>query len=647
MSSLYQVRSRLDLQTALTGAGGVFLVLALLGLHPALPYLSIAAGSLFAIKTAWASIRERSLDVNLLMVLAAIGAVAVGRATDAAVLLFLFSLSSTLESLAMARTKSAIEGLIKLRPLEATVVRDAEDLRVPVESVALGERVRIRPFEAVPLDGVVLEGSTSVNEATLTGESVPVAKGPGDKVLSGTTNVEGLILVEVTGVVGDSTLDRIVELVAEAQENKASGERVSQWFGQRYTFFVVFASLASLLARAAMGFPWPEAFYQALTLLVALSPCALVISSPASTLSALAWAARNGILVRGGAYIEAAGTIDTVALDKTGTLTSGQPELVEICVCHRTNASEHERCEASAGCWTGSGPLSQEAAALLRLASGAEQYSDHPIADAIVRAARAQGIEVPEATATEVMPGLGVAATINGLRVEIGQARYFDMEALPRAFRDDVAALQAKGMTVALMRAGDRLAGFGLADTVRPEAKQALKALRAAGVKHVVMLTGDNQNTAHAVAAQLGIEDYRAAMLPEDKAHAIQELIAQGKRVMMVGDGINDAPVLKRAHLGVAMGGLGSDVALEAADVVLMRDRLTALAEVVRLGRRARAVITFNLAFAGGVIAVLTLASLVGKLPLPVAVIGHEGSTVIVILNGLRLLAGPGRPATS
>lgn len=639
------MRARIDLQTALTGAGGVFLALALFGLHPVLPYLSITAGSLFAVKTAWASIRERSLDVNLLMVLAAIGAIAVDRATDAAVLLFLFSLSSTLESLAMARTKSAIEGLIQLRPLEATVVRDGEDVRVPVESVALGERVRVRPFEAVPLDGVVLEGSTSVNEATLTGESVPVAKGLGDRVLSGTTNVEGLILVEVTGVVGDSTLDRIVQLVAEAQENKASGERVSQWFGQRYTFFVVFASVASLLVRAAIGSPWPEAFYQALTLLVALSPCALVISSPASTLSALAWAARNGILVRGGAYIEAAGTVNAVAMDKTGTLTTGRPELVEICVCHRATSPEDRTCDASAGCWTGSGPLSTESAALLRLASGAEQYSDHPIADAIVRAAEAQGIPVPEATATEVTPGLGVSATIDGLRVEIGQARYFDMDTLPQAFRDDVATLQAKGMTVALMRAGDRLAGFGLADTVRPEAKQALEALRATGVKHVVMLTGDNKNTAHAVATQLGIEDYRAAMLPEDKAHAIQELIAQGKRVMMVGDGVNDAPVLKRAHLGVAMGGLGSDVALQAADVVLMRDRLTALAEVVRLGRRARAVIAFNLAFAGGVIAVLTLASLLGKLPLPIAVIGHEGSTVIVILNGLRLLAGPGRPA--
>lgn len=641
------VRSRIDLQTALTGAGGVFLVLAFFGLHPVVPYLSIAAGSLFAVKTAWASIRERSLDVNLLMVLAAIGAVAVGQPTDAAVLLFLFSLSSTLESLAMARTKSAIEGLVKLRPLEATVVRNGQDVRVPVESVALGERVRVKPFEAIPLDGVVIEGSTSVNEATLTGESVPVAKGTGDKVLSGTTNVEGLVLMEVTGVVGDSTLDRIVELVAEAQENKASGERVSQWFGQRYTFFVVFASVASLLLRGAIGFPWPDAFYQALTLLVALSPCALVISSPASTLSALAWAARNGILVRGGAYIEAAGTINTVAMDKTGTLTSGRPELVEICVCHSVTAPADQRCDASAGCWTGSGALSAEAAELLRLASGAEQYSDHPIADAIVRAAGSLGVEVPEATATEVTPGLGVAATIGDVRVQIGQSRYFDWESLPQPFREDVAELQAKGMTVALMKAGDRFAGFGLADTVRPEAKEALAALRATGVEHVVMLTGDNKNTAQAVAGQLGIADYRAAMLPEDKAHAIRELIAQGKRVMMVGDGVNDAPVLKGAHLGVAMGGLGSDVALQAADVVLMRDRLTALSELVRLGRRARAVITFNLAFAGGVIAVLTLASVLGKLPLPIAVIGHEGSTVVVILNGLRLLSGPGRPAAN
>jgi Cd2+/Zn2+-exporting ATPase len=638
------------IQIGLTVASGATLIASFFGLHPAVPYVSIAAGSVIALRSAWRSIASREIDVNVLMVLAALGSVLLGLPVEAAVLLFLFALSGTLEEFAMARTKSAIEGLIKLRPETALRVTASGDTAVPLQQLKVGDSVRVRPFEAIPVDGEITEGETSVDQSAMTGESHLVPKKPGERVLAGTQNTEGMIVIRVTTEHGRTTLDKIVELVQDAQENKASGERISAWFGTRYTFFVIGAFVVSLVVRLLIGQESERAIYASLSLFVALSPCALVISVPAATLSALAWAARRGILVRGGAYIEAIGTIDTAVMDKTGTLTSGRPKLAQICVCDTVPAlvGAKTECAERDACWRLGESMATDSKDILRMAASAEQYSTHPIAQAIVDAAREQGMTVPQASAQQSLSGLGVVATVEGKQVRVGQRRFFEQDGaqLPDHFAEHVEELQHQGMTVAIAECDGEYAALGLEDVVRPEAKSVLEDLRSLGVTRQIMLTGDTKQTAAAVAKQLAIEEVQAGLLPDDKERIVAQLVDENKRVLMVGDGVNDAPSLARAHVGVAMGGLGSDVALNAADVVLMQDRLASLPALVRLGRRTNTVIRQNLAFGTGVIAVLFVGSIVWdalfpatrNLILPLAVIGHEGSTVLVILNGLRLL---------
>lgn len=605
-----------------------------------LPYLSVAFGSVFALQSAYAAIKARELDVNLLMVLAAIGAVVVGRPLDAAALLFLFSLSNTLESYAMSKTRSAIEGLIKLRPDTATRVSEEGDVSVPVQELKVGDQVRVAGFESIPADGRIVQGNTSINQAAMTGESAPVIAGIGSSVLAGTQNLEGMFVMEVTSEVGSSTLDKVVDLVRDAQENKASGERISAWFGERYTIFVLSVFVVAFVIRLVLGQPIYDALYGALVLLVALSPCALVISTPASTLSALAWAGKRGILIRGGEFLERLGQVTVAALDKTGTLTRGKPKLIEICVCGpATVPSLTDVCLDPHACWHGEGDMSDASKRMLRAAAAADQYSTHPIAEAIVLAARGMGIEVPEALEQQDHSGFGVTAKIDAGNVKIGQPRFFDN--LPDEFESHAEKLRRQGMTVAIMEFEGNFAALGLRDEPREEAREVLESLKKEGIEEVTILTGDNQLTAQTIASELGIEDVRAGLLPQDKTEIIAALEDSGKRVMMVGDGINDAPSLSRASVGIAMGGLGSDVALNAADIVLMQDRLGQLPELVRLGRKTTGVIRTNLFFAASVIVGLTVSSLFFQLPLPLAVIGHEGSTVLVILNGLRLLKGP------
>lgn len=639
------MRALRDFQTWLTLLCGVTLALSMAKLHPSLPYLSVAFGSYFALKAAWESLRERSIDVNFLMVFAALGAVVLGHPMEAAVLLFLFSLSSTLESFAMARTRSAIEGLIKLRPEFALVVTPEGDIRTPVSDLTVGTEVRVLPFEHIPTDGVLLTGESTIDEHAMTGESVPVPKQVGDRLLAGTLNLESMITLRVTTAVGDTTLEKIVDLVRDAQENKASGERISQWFGQRYTFLVLAAFGISLGIRLATGQEWSVAAYGALTLLVALSPCALVISTPASTLSALAKAARRGVLIRGGEFIEAVGKVDLIAMDKTGTLTRGLPELVEICVCAATPVGVGAVGEDA--CWSG-GEMSTEAKRLLGLCAAAEQYSTHPIAEAVLRKAGDIGIVVPEAHRATAHSGLGVAAEVGGVMVRVGQRRFFEAEGIPieADLTQRIESFQHAGMTVAIMEVDGRMAAFGFRDVPRPEAKSVLEKLRALGVKEVSMLTGDTPQTAASIAATVGIQSVHAGLLPADKTELVEAWKNEGRTVMMVGDGINDAPSLAKAAVGVAMGGLGSDVALNAADVVIMQDKLDRIPEVIELGRRTNRIIRANLIFASSVIVVLTVGSFLfdrwfpelRSLMLPFAVLGHEGSTVLVILNGLRLL---------
>lgn len=645
-----------DFQSLLTLLCGLSMIAGFLAPDGPLPFVSVAFGSVFALRAAYRSLAERSIDVNFLMVFAAAGAVVVGHVLEAAVLLFLFSLSGSLESFAMARTQSAIEGLIQLRPESALLVSEEGDRRVPIAELKVGDVVRVPPFDTMPVDGDVVSGTSFVNQSAMTGESEPVTREQGDRVLAGTQNLDGMLTVSVLAAVGETTLEKIVELVKEAQEHKGSGERISTWFGQRYTWFVIAAFGVSLLARIGFGQPREDALYAALTLLVALSPCALVISTPASTLSALAWAARRGMLIRGGAFIEAVGHVDAIALDKTGTLTEGKPRLVEICVCApvvEPVGGGPGMCKEDEACWHGMGGLSPQALASLRVAAAAEQYSSHPIAEAIVAAAREHGIDVPEASEQTAVPGMGVTATVDGTRVKIGQRRFFEesAEGLSEAFIPHIEELHEMGLTVVVLEHDGNLAALGLRDSPRAAAADVVRRLRALGVRRIAMLTGDTEPTARAVAAEVGIDEVHAGLLPQEKARIVEEMIESGAKVMMVGDGINDAPVLAASSVGVAMGGLGSDVALNAADIVLMNDRLASLPPLVELGRLTTRIIRVNLLFSSVVIATLAIGSMVfGKLApghanwmLPLAVVGHEGSTVLVILNGLRLLRGPRR----
>lgn len=617
----------------------IFLIIGWFGVGWA-PYVSVFFGALFPISYAYESLKERNIGISLLMLVAAAGAIAIDQAIEAAILLFLYSLSGTLEEYAMGKTKSAIESLMKLRPEQATLVTAEGESKVSVHDLKIGDRIRIAAFETIPIDGIIRQGSTQVNEASMTGESIPVPKAEGDDLISGTQNLDGMCLVEVTAPVGHTALDKIVELVRDAQDNKASGEKISEWFGQRYTFFVLGAFAASFLIRYfLLNDAARPAFYASVILLVALSPCAVVISSPAATLSALAWAARNGILVRGGQIIEQLGRVSAIAIDKTGTLTAGKPKLVEICVCRAVPAGTGVSLDESS-CWHGGDSITQEAGQMLRYAAAAEQYSSHPIAEAIVGAARRLRLDVPEALDQKDKPGYGVTATIENRSVKVGQMKFF--EDLPAEFATHVEELQKRGFTVAILEVETEYAALGLRDEPRKDAAKVLGELRDLGLTKVSMLTGDTRQTAEVVAKDVGVETWHASLLPGEKTALIEEM-EKTDRVLMVGDGINDAPSLTRATVGVAMGGLGSDIALNSADVVLMGDRLAALPELVRLGRRTNKIIWANLIFGVGMIVCLVIASLFNALPLPLAVVGHEGSTVLVILNGLRLLGGPGK----
>ncbi len=623
-------------QIWIAGFAGLFLLLAAITGNHVFAYISIVLGSIEAVPAAWETLRERRLDVETLMLVAAVGSVLLNRPTEAAVLLFLFSLSKALEDMTMARTRNAIDALIRLRPSRVTVQRNGAELEIPVEEIVIGDVIVLPGFITAPVDGVIVTGTGSVDNSALTGESVPIPMEPGSSILAGARNLEFGLNFRATSTIEDSTLQKVVDLVEQAQENQGSGERTSQWFGERYTWFVLVASTVMFLAKMAFHVPFRDAIYTSLTLLVALSPCALVISVPAAVLSAMGWAARNGILVRGGEFIEKAGQVTAITFDKTGTLTSGKPQLVEICLCDEDPATQ---CQETDVCWSGKGDMSEESQRILALAAAAEAQSEHPIAHALRESADKNHVASLTATNVETVPGLGIRAVVDGRKIEIGQPKMF-AGIMPDEFKHHIEEIQATGWTVAVIAVDGKLAALGFEDSPRDTAKGVLSKLTKMGLKHMTMLTGDNQRTASRVAGELGLSNYRAELMPGDKVSAIEEIAAK-EHVMMVGDGINDAPALTKAFVGVAMGGLGSDIALNAADVVLMKDRLEAVPEIIALGKRTNRIIKANLFIGGGVITVLTLTSLIGILPLPIAVVGHEGSTLVVILNGLRLLRGP------
>jgi Cd2+/Zn2+-exporting ATPase len=630
----------------------------------------------YGVRSALASLRERTLDVDVLMVLAAIGAAIVGAPFEGALLLFLFSFSNVLQGYALARTRRAIESLLTLRPDKALRKRDGTAELVPIEQLQPGEIVLVRPGELMPVDGVVAEGRSSVDESSLTGESMPVAKAARARVFAGTLNQTGGLEVIVSRKAEDSTLARMVRLVAQAQAEKSRTQRLLEKAEQRYAAGVIgFTALVMLTPWLLWGEPFGAAFYRAMTVMVVASPCALIISTPATVLSAIGGAARRGILIKGGAHLEQAARVDIVAFDKTGTLTHGKPRVTEIVTADGVfalddgsssgdgrlppAATERDALPDDPVAARGSalprtsrlppaatnGRLPPEVLDLLGRCAALEAKSEHPLAAAIVAEARRHGVVLPEAAGFQAIPGMGAEAAVGGVDYLAGSERLFaDLQAVDRdRFAAPAAALQESGKTCVWLgeRGGGKVrirAVLALADTVRPEARQIAASLRALGVRKVVMLTGDHTVVARRIAAESGMDEFMAELLPEDKVRIIRQLKEEGT-VMMVGDGVNDAPALATAHLGIAMGAAGTDVAMETADVVLMGDRLANIALLVGMARHARRVLRQNLSFATGVIVVLVAAALGWNLSLPLGVVGHEGSTVLVCLNGLRLLA--------
>lgn len=553
------------------------------------------------------------------MVLAALGAAIVDQWHEGAILLFLFSLSNVLQAYAMDRSRNAIRALMKLRPDKATVRRGSEIAVVPVEQLQVGDVVLIRPGERLPIDGIVIEGSSSVDQAAITGESVPVMKHQGDPVFAGTVNQNGSLDIRTTHPASDSTIARIIKLVEQAQGSRAKTQNFMEIFEQRYALLViVVVALYILLPPLLFNINFSENFYRAMVLITVASPCALVISTPAAILSAIANGARRGILFKGGAHLEMMSGIKAVAFDKTGTITTGHLAVTDI-IPHGISSDE-----------------------LVRIAAEVEARSEHPIAQAVAHHALAQGIQLRDPQTFEAIPGYGVRATFENAVILIGNERLFAREGLtlPPEIAADRDRLEGEGKTALIVHHAERgwLGVLAAADTIRPNAAEAIQELHAAGVEKVIILTGDNQRVANAVARQVGADEVRAELLPQDKVQALKDLLAQYGKVAMVGDGVNDAPALASATAGIAMGAAGTDVALETADLVLMSDDLSRIAYAIRLSRKARRVMFQNISFALLVIVVLVLSALGLGLPLPLGVVGHEGSTIIVVLNGLRLL---------
>lgn len=597
---------------------------------PTAPGWSIAAcvgaylaGGLIPTINAGTSLKTGQLNVDLLMILAAIGAAAIGDWIEGVVLLFLFSLSGTLEAFAMYRTTRSIESLIQLRPREALLVKEgvAEDQRVLVESLKIGDIVRVRPGERFAVDGVVCDGETWADEATLTGESEPIHKPLDAMVFSGTINGQGSVLVRMTKAVADTTLERIVHMVQEAQAQKTPTQRFVESWQQPYVIGVLAAAaLVFLGARVVHTASWYDAFYHAMVMLVAASPCAVVVSAPAVLLSAIARAGKHGVLFKGGVHLESLGKVDVIAFDKTGTVTIGKPGITEV--------------------WTATGV---DEARLLSLAATVEQRSEHPLGIPVVAEVRRRGIALSESPMDEFQShtGLGVHGRVDGIWVGVGREGLFETHdiAISGELIAQAQRIREQGQTALMvLTMEETMCGIiGVADQIRPEAAATMDALKRLGIQKIVILTGDHERVAKAIAKVLHADEVRAGLLPDQKVVELRRLAENGGLVAMVGDGVNDAPALAAASVGIAMGGAGTDVALEVADVVLMRDDLRALPLAVWISRLARKRVRQNMIFAFAMIGVLVISTFF-DLPLWLGVLGHEGSTVIVVFNGLRLL---------
>lgn len=611
--------------TVLSGLGPAMGIAEAVGTHRvptlAVGFYALAIGSAgwFILPRALSALRRLRPDMNLLMGIAVLGAVGIGEWFEAAVVSFLFAVSLALESWSVGRARRAIEALLALTPATVTVLReDGTEETVPPDRAPIGTRFLVRPGERIALDGTVLRGSGEVNQAPITGESTPVLKGQGAPIFAGTVNGDGVLEVESTRPATDTVVARIVRLVEEAGARRAPAEMWVDRFARFYTPAVMGLAVGVLLVPPLLfGGMWQEWFYRALVLLVIGCPCALVISTPVSIVSALASAARHGVLVKGGAFIEAPAHLQAVALDKTGTLTTGVPEVATVVAMNGHTDSE-----------------------LLAFAAAIETRSEHPLAAAIVGHARVQRIDFAPAQDVTVLRGRGATGVIDGRRYWVGSHRYADERGQgDQNLCDRLDALAAGGGTTVVVGNDEHVCGLiGLRDGVRPGTRAVLDDLRTLGVRRIVMLTGDNQGTATVVGAATGVDVVRAELLPEDKVAAVESLVAEFGAVAMVGDGVNDAPAMARATVGIAMGAVGSDVAIETADIALMADDLAKLPWLIRHSRRTLAIIRQNIAFSLSVKVLFTVLTFVGVASLWGAIAADMGASLLVVFNGLRLL---------
>lgn len=622
--SFWERRGRL----VVTVISGIFLALGVAlewsgeGEYTTAPLLaiSIIAGGWFIAPRGLRAARNLALDMNFLMTIAAIGAAAIGEWGEGASAMFLFAVAQLLESYSMDRARNAIKALMDLSPTEASVKRRGREETVPVAEVRVNEIIVIRPGQKIPLDGTVLTGRSAVNQAPITGESIPVDKEPGAEVFAGSINEQGALEVRVTKLVEDTTLARIVHAVEEAQSSRAPSQTFVDKFSRIYTPAVVAVAVLVIIIPPLLGLgSFGEWFYRALAMLVIACPCALVISTPVSIVSGLAGAARGGVLIKGGAHLENAGAVTIVAFDKTGTLTKGKPAVTDV--VSLDGISEIE---------------------LLRIAAAVEQGSEHPLARAVLAKAKERKIELPVSSEFESIIGRGARAVVEGKTIFLGNERLCREQNIRAGQSEELLRrFEREGKTgILVMTETEPLGVIAIADEARPEARRAIESLKASGIRKILMLTGDNKGTARAVAEQLGIDEYQAELLPDDKVRVVRELEEKGHRVAFVGDGVNDAPALATATVGLAMGAAGTDVALETADIALMSDDLTRLGFAIRLSRKTLSIIKQNIWFSIGIKAVFLVLAFFGYATLWMAVASDMGASLLVIINGLRALKG-------
>ncbi len=588
--------------------------------------VAIIAGAWFIFPKAIKAITHFSLDMNVLMSVAVIGAACINEWGEAATVVFLFSLSELLESLSVSRARRAIQSLLELSPDTALVKRDNEFQELPVEEIKIGDIIVVKSGTRIALDGEIVKGSSTVNQAPITGESMPVEKKVGDTVFAGTINNEGSLEVRVTKAYADTTLSRIIHLVEEAQSQKAPTQQFIDKFARYYTPSVfVLALLVWFVSTLMFGMDWSTWTYRALVLLVIACPCALVISTPVSIVSGLTAMAKRGVLIKGGAYLEAIGKLKALAVDKTGTITEGKPKVIQVIPFSSKSINE-----------------------ILSIAAAIDVHSEHPLAQAVMAYTREQGIEFSRSENYQAQIGKGAQAEINGHHYFLGNHRFtHELAVCSESLEQKLQEIEANAQSLVVVGhkphadcKGEVLGIIVIGDGIRPEAKAAIQSLHKAGIQKVIMLSGDNQRTVNAISKQVGIDEAQGDLLPEQKIEQVRKLMEQYHYVGMIGDGVNDAPAMAAASLGIAMGGIGTDTAIETADITLMKDDLGKVAEAINLGRRTLRVIQINIGFALIIKAVFLVLALVGHTSLWLAILADTGTTLIVIVNALSLLKG-------